>query len=149
MDTPRGRVLSVHDGAAHRHALVEVDASLRCARCAAGKGCGAGLLGGDGRLRQVDALIQPGVRVHEGDEVRIELAPDSLLRAAWIVYGMPLVGALVGAGIAWAAGANDLGAAGAALGGIIVGVLSGRASLRRASCLQRFTPTVTARLAGP
>ena len=98
-------------------------------------------------MRQVDALIGPGVDVRKGDEVRIELAPDSLLRAAWIVYGLPLVGALAGAGTAWLAGANDLGAAGAALGGVFMGVLSGRARLRRASCLQRFTPTVTARLA--
>ena len=147
METPRGRVLSVYDDASPRHAVVEVVSSLRCARCAAGKGCGAGVLGGDSKLRRIDALIAGGVVVREGDEVRVELAPDNLLRAALIVYGLPLAGALVGAGVAYLIGAGDLGAAVSALGGIALGVAAGRARLRRGNCLRRFTPTVTARLA--
>ena len=137
----------MQDDASPPHAVVEVAASLRCARCASGKGCGAGLLGGDDRPRRVDALIAGGLDVREGDEVRVELAPDSLLHAALIVYGLPLAGAVIGAGIAYLAGGDDLGAAIAALLGLAAGMAAGRRRLRRAACLRRFTPTVTARLA--
>lgn len=148
MQGPRGRVLSLQRETDPARALVEIHASLRCARCAAGKGCGAGALGGDGKLQRVDALIAGGVDIHEGDEVRVELAPNNVLSAAWIVYGLPLAGALTGAGIAWASGAGDAGAALAACAGIAAGIGAGRLRLRRADCLRRFTPVVTARLAG-
>lgn len=147
MESPQGRILSVHDDAMPPHAVVEVAASVRCARCASGKGCGAGLLGGEERSHRVDALIATGLDVREGDEVRIELAPDNLLRAALIVYGWPLVGAVSGAGAAYLAGGGDLGAALAALLGLAAGITAARRRLRRAACLRRFTPTVTARLA--
>ena len=147
METPQGRILSVQRDAVPPSALVAVTTSVSCARCAAGKGCGAGILGGDEKPRQVDALIARGLDLHEGDRVQITLAPDNLLRASAIVYGLPLAGAVAGAAGAWWTGLGDLGAAIAALAGIGVGVLAGRRHLQRSGCLQMFTPTVTARLA--
>lgn len=148
MENPRGRILSVHSDATPPRAVVEVIASISCARCAAGKGCGAGILGGDEKSRRVDALIARGLDLREGDNVRIELASNNLLHASSIVYGLPLLGAVAGAAGAWLAGMGDLGAAVAALAGIGTGVLAGRLHLHRAGCLRTFTPTVTARIAG-
>lgn len=147
MDNPQGRILSIHRDDTPPHAVVEVAASIRCARCAAGKGCGAGIFGGDDKLRRVEALIAIDLDVGEGDQVAIELAPNNLLRASFIVYGLPLLGAVAGASGAWLSGLGDLGAAIAALAGGGVGVLTGRRSLQRTGCLRTFTPVVTARIA--
>ncbi len=147
MDNPQGRILSIHRDDTPPHAVIEVAASIRCARCAAGKGCGAGILGGDEKLRRVDALIANDLDVGEGDQVAIELAPNNLLRASSIVYGLPLLGAVGGASGAWLSGMGDLGAAIAALAGVGVGILAGRRRLQRTGCLRTFTPVVTARIA--
>lgn len=147
MNTPQGRVLSIHSDTTPPHAVVEVVASISCARCAAGKGCGAGILGGDEQSRRVDALIAHGLDLAEGDRVRIELASNNILRASMIVYGLPLLGAVAGAAGAWFGGMGDLGAAAAALAGVGVGILAGRLRLQRTGCLRTFTPTVTATLA--
>ena len=44
MDTPKGTVVSVMTRGDRFVATVNVDVSAVCARCAAGRGCGAGLL---------------------------------------------------------------------------------------------------------
>lgn len=142
MENPRGRVLTVDTD--KPAAVVEVAAAFKCARCASGKGCGAGLLNDDTRRRRVDARIASGIDVHAGDEVRIQLAPRHLLDAALIVYGMPLGGALAGAAIAYALGLGDLYAVFAALGGIAAGVIIARRRLRGVLC--DFTPTIVERL---
>ena len=87
--------------------MVEIAAAPGCARCASGKGCGAGVLAGDERLRSVEALIAHGLAVREGDRVSIQLAPKNLLRAALIVYGLPLTGAVVASAAAHLLGASD------------------------------------------
>ncbi|MBT8090884.1 MAG: SoxR reducing system RseC family protein [Gammaproteobacteria bacterium] len=146
MDNPRGRVIAVRDFEPAPYALVEVDASVSCARCAEGKGCGAGLLGRTSGSRRVDALVATGLTVREGDEVRIELAPSNLLQASMIVYGLPLAGAILGAGFAYIAGIGELNAAMAALGGILAGLIVARLRLKQDGCLRQFTPTVVERL---
>lgn len=146
MQHPEGQVLSVDASAEPAHAIVEVAASFRCARCAAGKGCGAGLLAGDEAPRRVDALVARQIELRVGDRVRLELTADNVLRAAALAYGLPLCGALAGAALAWWFGAGDAGAAAAAIAGALAGVATGRWRLRRESCLRRFTPLVTARL---
>ena len=148
MDSPRGRILSIEFDGTPPSAVVEVPRSLGCARCAAGKGCGAGLTGADSQPRRIAALLATGLELNEGDEVSIELAPQNVLRAALIVYGLPLGGAVIGAGIAYLAGAGDLGAAFAALVGLAVGLAAGRRYLGRAACLKHFTPVITGRVAG-
>lgn len=148
MDSPRGRILSIERNIAPPRAVVEVARSLGCARCAAGKGCGAGLPGAGSQPRRVEALLAAGLDLNEGDEVCIELAPHNVLRAAVIVYGLPLGGAITGAAAAYLAGAGDLGAAVAALVGLAAGLTVGRHRLRQAACLKNFTPVITGRVAG-
>jgi sigma-E factor negative regulatory protein RseC len=127
--------------------VVEIAAAPGCARCASGKGCGAGVLAGDERPRSVEALIAHGLLVREGDRVSIQLAPKNLLRAALIVYGLPLTGAIGASAAAYVLGASDPAAVAMALVGAGLGLLLGRLRLRQARCLRDFTPTVTERLA--
>jgi len=147
MENPRGRIISVKHSEPTPYALVEVDATVQCARCAAGKGCGAGLLGGSSGSRRIEALIGAGLAVSEGDEVRIELEPRNLLRASLIVYGVPLVSAVTAAALAYWADLRDLDAALAALGGIVFGLFLARFRLGKSDCLRQFTPTVIERIA--
>ncbi len=77
--------------------------------------------------------------------VRVSLLPARLLRAAAIVYGIPLLGALLVAGGAGLAGFGETAAALAALGGLGGGYWLARRFVRREACLREFTPLVTGR----
>ena len=145
MNNSMARVVSVQPGASGDRAVVEVDALVACARCAEGKGCGAGLLGQGERSKVLEAEVSPHLEVHEGDLVDIVLEPRSLLRAAWLVYGLPLTMAVAFAGTGWLLGATDVTAVVMALAGLTGGLLFARRKLRSESCLREFTPTVVAR----
>lgn len=142
MENPRGRVIAVNSTAGSPHALVEVNAVVECARCAEGKGCGAGLLGSSTGSRRIDAIISAGLTVSEGDDVCIELEPKNVLRASLIVYGWPLSGAVAAALIAYGAGLGDAYAALAAIAGLSTGLVLARRQLKSPRCLRRFTPMV-------
>jgi sigma-E factor negative regulatory protein RseC len=142
MDNPKGRVLSLVGSADGVRAIVAVDGAQACPRCAAGKGCGAGIFSAADSERQVEASVPEGLGPRVGDIVEISLAPNNLLRAALIVYGIPMLGALVGAVIAYAASLGDAGAAAAALLGLGFGLVVSRWRVRQASCLRRFTPSI-------
>lgn len=146
MDNPQGRIQSLSGVENHLRAVVGIDAAAACPRCAAGKGCGAGLFADTGRERRVEASVRPGLQLKEGDLVEVALAPDNLLRAALIVYGLPMAGAVIAALLAYALSLGDVGAALAALAGLVAGLLLGRWRLRREDCLSRFVPTVDKRL---
>ena len=105
-------------------------------------------MGGGTQPRRIEVHLAPGLALREGDSVQLDLAPDDILHAALIAYGLPLAGAVLGAGAAWLANAGDLGAALAALAGIGAGLLAARNRLRHTACPQRFTPVVTSRAAG-
>ncbi len=127
------------DGA---RAIVAVESTQACPRCAAGKGCGAGIFSAGGSERQVEVTVPNGLRPAVDDIVEISLAPKNLLRAALIVYGIPMLGALAGAVMAYAASLGDAGAALAALLGLGSGLIVSRWRVRRETCLQRFTPSI-------
>ena len=76
---------------------------------------------------------------------RIELAPGNVLRAALLVYGLPLAGAAAGAAAAYAFALGDAGAAATALVGLAAGAMAGRRRLRDDACAARFTPTLSRR----
>ena len=149
MEQATGLVIALERGSASLRAEVEVSAAVACARCAAGRGCGAGLLGASEKNRRVHALIAAGVDVHEGDEVRIELSPQQLLRASWLVYGLPLVAAVIATGVAYLFGLDDFYAVVTAVVGMAAGLVVARRQLSSASCLYRFTPTIVGRLSVP
>lgn len=90
--------------------------------------------------------MHPDMDLAEGDLVEIALAPNNLLRAALIVYGLPLLGAVVAATLAYTWTLGDASAAGAALLGLTVGIVLGRWRLRQEACLRHFVPSIEKRL---
>lgn len=146
MEQSRGRIISVADD--HSSAVVEVNTAVSCARCASGKGCGAGIFGSNSGPRRLEAPVVGRLELREGDEVQIELAPRSVLRAALIVYGSPLAAALIASGVAYFANLSDGESVLAVIAGIALGAFISRRRLRRTECLQQFTPAITGRLAG-
>lgn len=137
MNQAEGIVVAV-DG---RHVVVEVNASV-CARCAAGRGCGAGVFSAATGKRRVSANLSAGSAVQAGDVVAISMSRKSVLAAASIVYGYPLAGAAFGAMLGAAGSTGDLAAALCALAGMITGALLARYRLGRHRCLRQFVPSV-------
>jgi len=145
MQNPEGHVVSVRTDDSGTRAIVEVDSAVVCERCESGKGCGAGLLGREPGDKRVEAFVAENLDVHSGDLVSIALAPRNILRAALIVYGYPLFGAVSAAIMSFAIGLGDAYGALAALFGLVSGILVARFRLRNTRCLRAFTPTVVDR----
>ncbi len=145
MDNPTGRVLSLVDGPDGMRAVVAVSEAPVCPRCAAGKGCGAGLLATQQGERNIEVTVPANLSVNINDDVEVSLAPDNILRAALIVYGIPLLGALAGTMLAYFVGLDDVGVVTSALLGLGAGLAAGRLKLRQAECLRRFTPVIERR----
>lgn len=138
MNTSTGTVLSVASNAAGKRAWIDVDSGIHCSRCAAGKGCGAALFGSRVGPRRVAVVVPAGTALVKGDTVTLELAPGNVLHAASIVYGWPLLGALIGAGGSWLVTDSDALAALAALGGLTIGYLVAKLKLQQQGCVDRF-----------
>ena len=147
MQKTRGQIISIRSD--RTAATVSVNSVDFCARCASGKGCGAGLFGSSGGSRHIEAPISGAMDLHAGDEVQIELAPHNVLRAALQVYGAPLLGVLIMTGLAYLADWPDWQAAVAGGVGVLGGAAISRYRLRRVRCLRQFTPVITRRLASP
>lgn len=146
MDHPTGTIQSVQTSEDGIRAIVEVDPRAICPRCASGKGCGAGLFGDSKQKRTVEALVVAETDLHSGDSVELRLAPAGLLGAAGIVYGLPLLGALLAAGAAWFLQLSDAAAAMVAVLGLIGGFMMGRWRLGRVDCIDELVPTVEKKL---
>jgi sigma-E factor negative regulatory protein RseC len=139
--------VSLVDSADGVRAVVEVKVAASCPRCASGKGCGAGIFTASGNAAQpVEASVREGLILSEGDVVEISLAPDNLLQAAIIVYGLPMLGAIAGAVLAYAFSLRDSAAAISALIGMAAGLVVSRWRVRQTSCLRNFVPVVERRV---
>jgi sigma-E factor negative regulatory protein RseC len=145
MTDPQGTIIEIIRDNRGVRAIVAVEAALVCARCASGRGCGAGIFAARQGVRRLDVALQEGGDFAEGDAVSIELAPGNVLRAALLVYGLPLAGAAAGAAAAYAFALGDAGAAATALVGLAAGAMAGRRRLRDDACAARFTPTLSRR----
>ena len=143
MDSTLARIVAFPTG--DGRALVEVDTSVACSRCAAGRGCGAGLISGRSGSRRIEANVAAGIEVAAGDTVTIDIPGKSLLAAAAIVYGLPLSGAAAGAAIAYLTGTGDAATALGSLAGMAAGFAVSRRRLAQTDCLTRFVPTVSGR----
>jgi positive regulator of sigma E activity len=146
MDNPVGTIRAIHETHAGRRFTVVVDAAVACPRCAAGKGCGAGLFTGQPRQRVVEATAGQSDKLAVGDTVQLRPAAANLFSGALIVYGLPLCGALAGTALAYGLRLGDSAAAAAAIAGLAAGVALGRWRLRQTDCLQSFVPHVEKRL---
>lgn len=147
MKDPQGTVIEIVRDTGGARAIVEIEAAAVCARCASGRGCGAGIMSGRAGTRRIEVSIEQDLDLADGDVVGIELAPGNVLRAALLVYGLPLAGAICGAALAYMNGLGDGGAAAIAIAGLCAGALISRLRLGSESCLTRFTPTISHRTA--
>ena len=143
MNDPQGTIVAIVRDGRGVTAIVDVESDAICARCASGRGCGAGIFAARAGSRRLEVAVSDSLDLTEGDVVAIRLAPGNVLSAALIVYGLPLAGAAVAASLAYMASLGDAAAAATALGGLVAGALIGRRRLRDHSCLARFTPTVS------
>lgn len=140
IDAPEGIIVAVRPGLAK----VRVDEQFGCPRCAAGRGCGAGIFS-RGRPRMVEVTLPPGVSFRIGEPVRFSLEPERLLHAAWLVYGVPLLSLFVAAILAaylWPGEPSDGPALGLAVVGLVGGGWWARRRLQRARCGGRFVPSL-------
>ncbi len=127
---------------------VRCRAQAGCARCAEGRGCGGGLLGrllGD-RLREVRA-VNESLSLEPGEQVVIGLGDSVLLRAASVMYLVPLLmmfGAAFLFSIIWSE-FGDLAAVAGAVVGLFSGLWLARAYGRRHVSDPGFSPRVLER----
>ena len=144
MEMPIAKILSV---SANR-ATVEVEPAAICARCAAGKGCGAGLFGAGRQSGQMEVDVVGSLALHAGERVYLNLEPANIVKASLVSYGLPLLGLILTPGLAWALQGpmNDLVAAAYAAGGLLAGVVAGRWYLSQQECLRNFVPTIRRRV---
>ncbi len=147
MENPQGQIIAMSAARSECQVVVEVESVIVCERCESGQGCGAGLLGKQAGDKCVEAVVAAGLDVRLGDRVSIALAPRNVLRAAIIVYGYPLLGAVSAAFVAYRVGLGDVAGPLAALLGLVSGISIARVRLQGARCLRDFTPIVVDRLA--
>jgi sigma-E factor negative regulatory protein RseC len=142
MDRASGKIISVHADTA----TVSV-ANTGCPRCAAGKGCGAGLLTGRPGSTEVELQLPAGHHYRLGDEVTLSIASSSLLRAALLAYGLPLAGTVLALTVGWLVMAplSDLAGALIALAGLLAGFIAGRNQLRKDDWCKQFVPSIDSR----
>ena len=140
MESPVGKIVSIGQGTA----TVAVERTAACPRCAAGKGCGAGLLSGSRKPALLEVSVPPHASVGEGDEVRLILEPAHLLRASLLVYGLPLAGMVLMLVVGWllVRPLSDPEAIAFAGAGLATGFLAGRWQLNRRNCLKQFIPKI-------
>lgn len=138
MEKAVGRVTRIADDGA----TVSVDVGAGCARCAAGRGCGAALLAGPDRKVEIRLELPAGSGLREGDRIALTISPRHLLRGAFLAYGLPLAGLLVAAGLlrAVAGDVPDWQAILAAAGGLGAGIASSRRILGNERICRRFVP---------
>ncbi|NOX70991.1 MAG: SoxR reducing system RseC family protein [Gammaproteobacteria bacterium] len=141
MTDPVATVISIVDG----RARVEIADRSACPRCAAGKGCGAGMVGSTRGVVALTVRVTAGLTVAAGDRVTLSLAPTDLVRAALFVYGAPLGGLLLFSGSAYLLidPLADALALGFAIFGLLAGGFVGRTLARRGGCVSRMLPSIS------
>ena len=143
MESPVATVVAVEQGSA----LLRVERNVACARCASGKGCGAGFLADSAASVELRLQVPEGITLRPGDTVNLTMEPANIFSAAVYVYGLPLLG-VVGAliiGRILLGPMSDGVAVATALFGLLAGFTSGRHILRRQRCIEQFTPGIAGR----
>lgn len=141
MPDPIATVISIADGKAR----VTIADRSTCPRCAAGKGCGAGIFGSARESVTLTVRVTSGLDVSTGDRVTLSLAPTDLVHAALFAYGAPLGGLLLASGMAYLLvdPLTDALALGFSAFGLLAGGIAGRILARRDGCVSRMSPSIS------
>jgi sigma-E factor negative regulatory protein RseC len=140
MHSVQGKILSITG----ENVTVGLSAAPACPRCAAGKGCGAGLFGNRSAATVfVVDLPQPST-LQPGDAIVLTLDGTRLLHASLLVYGLPLAGALLATCLGWLffQPLTDVAGVILAVAGLAAGLLVSHRYLLRNACLRQFVPTI-------
>lgn len=140
METATGKINALNG----RTATVSVRSSSVCHRCAAGKGCGAGIFQSTDKPRYMQIELPEGMSLQIGDSIDLTIGGRHLLRAAVLAYGLPLITMLVSllALQSFGVATDDASGVLAAVGGLLAGLVLGRALLKRESVCDQFVPTI-------
>lgn len=98
------------------HALVTVVQQSACGSCAAKSGCGTSVVASLFPQRQQQLRVANTQQARVGDRVMVGLPEDGLQRASLLLYGVPLLGLLLGATTGQSWGGSELHAI---LGGLL------------------------------
>ncbi len=127
---------------------VRCEAQQACQRCAEGRGCGGGLLGrllGD-RLRLV-RVPRADLDLQVGEGVVVALGESAVVRAAVVMYLVPLLTLFLGAvALHGLAGGGDLWAIAGGIAGLVVGLAYARRFGLRHAADPRYQPAVLGRV---
>lgn len=138
----RGRVVAIDEDAL----WVETIRQSTCGSCSARAGCGQGLLNrlGDGRRNHLRVLLDDSSpqEYRLDDSVEFSVSDNVLLKAAAVVYLVPLVGMLLGMGLAH----EGSGSQGVAALGALVGFALGFGLVRLHAWYTRNDPRLQPRL---
>ena len=141
MTDPIATVISIADGKAR----VKIADRSTCPRCAAGKGCGAGIFGSTRESVTLTVRVNSGLNVSAGDRVTLSLAPTDLVHAALFAYGAPLGGLLFTSGMAYLLvdPLTDALALGFSAVGLLTGGFVGRILAQRDGCVSQMSPSIS------
>lgn len=140
MSNPVATVISIAGG----QAIVEVADRSVCPRCAAGKGCGAGIFGSTQEAISLTVNVADNLKIEAGDRVTLSLAAAGLVQAALFAYGAPLLGLLLAAGLAYllVVPLTDSIAAVISAFGLLAGAIAGRILAQRSGCVNQLSPSI-------
>lgn len=131
-------------------ARVCVAPAAGCARCAAGEGCGQGLLEamrGGSRAMTFWVTVPDNERVSPGDRVMLRMASSALVAGAALVYMVPLLGLVLGAFLGEVvARVNEGVTTVSGIAGLVGGLLAARYWLRQGRLGNRFEPIFVRRV---
>lgn len=138
MEAVKATVLAVTRRAGGVVARVRLDEQAACARCAEGRGCGAGLFGAGRRSSEFEVPVTSDWILAAGDRVELAAARGTLIRAAALAYALPLAGAAGATLVAGLFAAGDLVAVLAALAGLVAATVGARRLRSQPSCLREI-----------
>ena len=116
------RVVSISNGTAQ----IDPTTTSGCGGCKSRNSCGVSGLGKyfSNTRKSIEMSCDESIRA--GDELQLSMSESDLLKAGLLVYLLPVVLSLTGAGVASSLGFGDIGAVLGMVLGFIAGLLSAR-----------------------
>ena len=116
------RVVSISNGTAQ----IDPTTASACSSCKTKSSCGVSGLGKyfSNTRKSIEMSCDESIRA--GDELQLSMSESDLLKAGLLVYLLPVVLSLTGAGVASSLGFGDIGAVLGMVLGFIAGLLSAR-----------------------
>jgi sigma-E factor negative regulatory protein RseC len=118
------RVVSISNGTAQ----IDPTTTSGCGGCKSRNSCGVSGLGKYFSNTRKSIEVECDASIHAGDELQLSMSEGDLLKAGLLVYLLPVVFALIGAGGASSIGFGDIGAVLGMSLGFVIGLLLARLS---------------------